>query len=353
MRNGEKESPWVGPAFQVGAVLLALALTALILVATKAPPFAAFANIAVGAFGSWQVFSDVLVSWIPLLLATSGLLITFGAGLWNIGIEGQIMLGGIFTTWVMRLLQSSSLPPTMIIVLSVLAGIAGGVLWALLAGVLKAFGGVNEIFGGLGLNFVATALNLWLIFGPWKRPGIASMSGTEPFKQSLWMQTINPQSRLSIAALLIAIIAIILVYFLIEGTYLGLRLKAVGRNSKAAFLLGVPTRRYLLLSFALCGVFAGLTGAIQVTAVYHRLIPSISSGYGYLGLMVAMLVNYRAALGAPVALFFAALNVGSIQLPIMLKLDSSLAGVIQGTLVLLVLMAQGVRKRFRKRRVQR
>jgi simple sugar transport system permease protein len=96
----------------------------------------------------------------------------------------------------------------------------------------------------------------------------------------------------------------------------------------------------------LCGVFAGLAGGVQVTAVYHRLIPSISSGYGYLGLMVAMLVSFRAALAAPVALFFAALNVGSIQLPIVLKLDSSLAGVLQGTLVLFVLLGQGVRQRF-------
>lgn len=350
MFDPKPDRPWSAPAFQAGAVVLALALTALILVATNAPPFAAFVNIALGAFGTWQVFSDVLVSWIPLLLATAGLLITFGAGLWNIGIEGQIMLGGIFTTWAMRLLESTQLHPALIIALSVAAGMAGGMLWALLAGVLKAFGGVNEIFGGLGLNFVATALNLWLIFGPWKRPGIASMSGTEPFRQALWMSTINAQSRLSPAALLLGIVSIVVVYFLVDGTYLGLRLKAVGRNPQAAFLLGVPTRRYLLLSFALCGVFAGLAGAVQVTAVYHRLIPSISSGYGYLGLMVAMLVNYRAALGAPVALFFAALNVGSIQLPIVLKLDSSLAGVIQGTLVLFVLMAQGVRTRYLKRR---
>lgn len=350
MSELKPDRPWSAPAFQVGAVLLALALTALILVATKAPPFAAFANIALGAFGSWQVFSNVLVSWIPLLLATSGLLVTFGAGLWNIGIEGQIMLGGIFTTWMMRSLASTPLHPALIITASILAGMAGGLLWALLAGVLKAFGGVNEIFGGLGLNFVATALDLWLIFGPWKRPGIASMSGTQPFRQSLWLPTITRQSQLSPVALMIGIVAIIVVYFLVEGTYLGLRLKAVGRNPRAAFLLGVPTRRYLLLSFAVCGLFAGLAGAVQVTAVYHRLIPSISSGYGYLGLMVAMLVNYRAALGAPVALFFAALNVGSIQLPIVLKLDSSLAGVIQGTLVLLVLMAQGVRTRYFKRR---
>ena len=120
----------------------------------------------------------------------------------------------------------------------------------------------------------------------------------------------------------------------------------VGKNRQAAYLLGVPTWQYMMISFAVCGIFAGLAGAVQVTSVYHRLIPSISSGYGFLGLMVAMLVNYQAAYAAPVAVFFAALNVGSIQLPIALKLDSSLSGVLQGTLVLFVLMAQGFRQRF-------
>jgi ABC-type uncharacterized transport system permease subunit len=302
-----------------------------------------------GAVGSWEVIANVLVSWVPLLLATSGLLLTFTVGLWNIGIEGQITLGAIFTTWVLRAMQSSGAHPGLIIALAFLAGMAGGALWAMLAGALKTFGGVNEIFGGLGLNFVAAALNLWLIFGPWKRPGVASMSGTVPFDRILWLPTLTEQSRLSPAALLIAILAIIIVYLLIQGTHFGLRLKAVGRNANAAYLLGVPTWQHMMASFALCGIFAGLAGAVQVTAVYHRLIPSISSGYGYLGLMVGMLVNFKAALAAPVALFFAALNVGSIQLPIMLRLDSSLAGVLQGTLVLLVLLAQGARQRLMKR----
>jgi len=332
--------------FQVGAVVLAILITALVLVASRTPPFAAFGNIIVGAVGSWDVAANVLVSWVPLLLVTAGLLVTFTGGLWNIGIEGQITLGAIFATWALRLLLSSGLNPALIIALSMVAGMAGGALWAMLAGALKTFGGVNEIFGGLGLNFVATALNLWLIFGPWKRPGVASMSGTVPFPTSLWLPTLSAQSRLSPSALVIALLAILVVYFLLQGTHFGLRLKAVGKNANAAYLLGVPTWQYMMLSFLLCGVFAGMAGAIQVTSVYHRLIPSISSGYGYLGLMVAMLVNFRAALAAPVALFFAALNVGSIQLPIVLKLDSSLAGVLQGTLVLFVLLGQGARQRF-------
>ena len=86
-----------------------------------------------------------------------------------------------------------------------------------------------------------------------------------------------------------------------------------------------------------------------MTAVYYRLIPSISSGYGYLGLMVAMLINYQAIWAIPVAFFFAALNIGSIQLPIVMKLDSSLSGVLQGVLVLFVLLTEGVRQKFVKK----
>lgn len=336
---------WMKLVFQFAAFLLAMLFVVLILWVAGAPPLKPLYQIVIGAVGSMNKISNVLVAWAPLMLAATGVLITFTAGLWNIGIEGQITLGAIFTTWALRLLMNSSLPPAVIIILSILAGMLGGALWAVLAGLLKTFGGVNEIFGGLGLNFVATALTLFLIFGPWKRPGTGSMSGTEPFDSSLWLPEV-PGLRLSIWSLLIAIVGIILVYYLLKGTYFGLKLKAIGSNIKASYRLGVPTWQYMLISFALCGVFAGLAGAVQVTAVYHRLIPSISSGYGFLGLLVAMLVSYQAAWVAPVALFFAALNIGSIQLPIVLKLDSSLSGVIQGTLVLFFLLMQGVQQRF-------
>ena len=114
-------------------MVVALLLTTVVLISTKAPPLEAFKNIALGAVGSWAVFSDVLVSWVPLLLVTPGLILTFTVGLWNIGIEGQIILGAIFTTWAMRILQSSGLPPALILTASMLAGMAGGALWAMLA----------------------------------------------------------------------------------------------------------------------------------------------------------------------------------------------------------------------------
>lgn len=334
--------------FQVLAIFLALTVTTIILAAAGANPWDAYKNIITGSVGSFAKFSDVLVAWIPLLITVAGLLVTFSAGLWNIGVEGQIIMGAIATTWIVRLLQDTTTSPALVISLAILAGMVGGALWAALAGALKTFGGVNEIFGGLGLNFVATASTIWLIFGPWKRPGVASIAGTENFRESVWLPTMT-DSRLSLWALGLAIVSIVIVYFLLQGTYIGLRLKAVGKNPKAAYLLGVPIWQYSMMAFVLCGAFAGLAGAMQALAVYHRLIGSISSGYGFLGLLVAMLVNYQVIWTAPVALFFAALNIGGIQLPIILKLDSSITGILQGTLVLFVLMVEGVRQRFMKR----
>ena len=185
-----KKHIWVNTAFQVGALVAAFLISTLLLVAVGAPPFKAYGAIIKGAAGSLNNLENLLISWTPLLLTTAGVLITFSAGLWNIGIEGQMTLGAIFTTGILRLFQDSSLHPGLIIALAIIAGIIGGALWAGLAGVLKTFGGVNEIFGGLGLNFVSTALTIYLVFGPWKRPGVGSMSGTQPFDQPYWLPTL-------------------------------------------------------------------------------------------------------------------------------------------------------------------
>ena len=120
---------WFGLGMQILAVVLALLFTSIILLMVKAQPFEAYKNIILGSVGSFKKFSDVLVAWIPLLLATSGLLITFSAGLWNIGIEGQITMGAIFTTWALRLLQDTTVPPTLILILAFLAGLLGKACW--------------------------------------------------------------------------------------------------------------------------------------------------------------------------------------------------------------------------------
>jgi general nucleoside transport system permease protein len=345
MQDNKSRSRWINIGVQFIGILAALVFTTIILLLTGAPPLQAFRQLIIGIFGSVNNISNVLVSWMPLLIVTAGLLVTFAAGLWNIGIEGQIIMGAIFTTGVLRFFEHSSVAGWIIIVLGILAGIFGGALWAFLVGLLKTFGGVNEIFGGLGFNFIANAMVLWLIYGPWRRPGVASLSGTEAFPSRLSLPTL-PNLLISPWSLILGALSIIIIYILLRGTYIGLRLKAIGKNIRAAYILGVPTWQHMLLAFIVCGLFAGLTGALQVTGVYHRLLPTISSGYGYLGLLVAMLINFQAIYVAPIALFYAALNIGSIQLPITLKLDSNLSGVIQGTLVLFVLLAEGFRQKF-------
>ena len=320
---------------------VAAALTVAVLVVAGAPPWGALEHLVLGALGSASKIAQVLTAWAPLALCASGLVYTFRAGLWNIGVEGQVMFGAIGAAWALRHGLGSPWPGGFV-ALSVVAGAGFGALWALLAGVLKTRGGVNEIFAGLGLNFVAQGITLWLIFGPWKRPGVASMSGTEPFPAELWLSTVS-WGRVSPVALGCAAGALALTALLVARTRLGLCLKAVGGNPSAAILFGLSPSRYVLLAMGFAGALAGLAGAIQVAAVYHRLIPSISSNYGYLSLLVAMLAAYRCGPIAPVAFFFAALNVGSVQLPLALRLDSSLSGVIQGALVLSALLVHGWR----------
>ena len=327
------------------AILGALIFVSIILWISGAEPGVTFQTIIRGAFGSSTKIANGFVVWAPLSLATGALIITFTAGLWNLGIEGQIMLGAIFTTWVIRGLQDASISPELIIIISCLMGILGGAIWASLTGILRLYGGVNEIFAGVGLNFVATALSLWLIFGPWKRPGVGSMSGTEPFDESLWLAQI-PGYRLSIWSIVLVVVVFVGLFILLKKTRFGIQIKAIGKNLEAASLMGIQTKKVMMIAMLLCGGIAGLAGALQVVGVYHRLIPSISSGYGFLAMLVAMLANSNFILSLLVAYLFSILNIGGIQLPIHLHLDSTLSGVLQTALVLFFLIANGVKKRF-------
>ncbi len=316
--------------------------TALILQIAGASPLDACYHIFKGSLGSWTKFAHVTAAWIPLTLCSCGLLYTFRIALWNIGVEGQMMMGAIFATAMLRIGVGSNIPG-LFLGLSCAAGMIGGSLWAMLAGVLKTKGGVNEIFAGLGLNFVAQGMILWLIFGPWKRPGIASMSGTELFPAELWLPSFSGL-RISPVGTGLTLAVIFVTALMLHHTRIGLNLKAVGANPHAAYLFGLRPGRYMLFAMMCAGGTAGLAGTVQVTDVYHRLLPSISSNYGYLALLVVMLSNYRISAVPAVAFFFACLNVGSIQLPMVLCLDSSLSGVIQGTLVLATLGVQAWRK---------
>ncbi|WP_319468550.1 ABC transporter permease [uncultured Pseudodesulfovibrio sp.] len=325
---------WLG-----AAVGLALILTVLVTLPAGAPPFETLYVLFKGGLGSMSKIGRVLSVWVPLTLCSVGLLVPFTARLWNIGVEGQVIMGAIFATAALRPFDEGGM---LQIALAIAAAMLGGALWALLSGLLRVFGRVHEIFSGLGLNFVALGVTLWLIFGPWKRPGVASMSGTEPIDISMWLPRLGNLS-VSWVGLALAFAALIVIYILMHRTEWGLKLRAVGENPKAATLFSLGPRRRLLQAFMICGALAGLAGATQVLGVYHRLLPAISSSYGYTALLVGMMASFRLPLVPFICLFFAVLNVGSIQLPLQMGLDSSLSGVIQGVMVLSVFIVQGLR----------
>jgi len=325
------------------AVAAALAVTLGILLAAGAPPLRTLGVMAAASLGSATALLRTLSALTPLLLCGAAVTITFTANLWNIGIEGQIILGAVCCEgWLRTWDPAGPLPPALSLALALAAAMVGGAAWAAFSGVLRTHGRVHEIFSGLGLNFVALGINLWLILGPWKRPGIASLSGTAPLPEALRLPALGGQP-MSLVGLGLAIAAYAGVFWLLRRSVFGLTLAAVRQNPQAAALLGLAPKRRVLTAMALCGALAGLTGGLLVTGLYHRLIPSISGKYGYTAMLAALMASLRLPVLPLACLFFAALTVGSIQLPLELSLDSSLAGVIQGVLVLTLFAAQRFR----------
>jgi simple sugar transport system permease protein len=324
-------------------IVIAFAVVSLLLLAAGAPPLTALGLIAEGAFGDTTRLADTLVAWVPLGIAAAGLVLTFRAGLWNIGVEGQMIAGAITASAVAR---SAAGGPGLVIPLLLLAGVGGGALWGWLAGILRVRGRVNEIFGGIGLGFVAQSLATYLVIGPWKRPGVASTSGTEPFREETWLPTIG-STRLSWIGLGLLALSLIGVGLMLGRSRFGLRLRAVGSNPVSARQLGVPAEGTLLRAFLLGGGLAGLAGAVLVAGLQHKLVPAIAGGRGFLAVLVVLLAGRVVGWVPPIALFFAAISVGSSQLQLRLDLDSSLGAVIQGVLVLAAVLFAGWQSRRR------
>ncbi len=319
------------------SVAMALGVVLVLLVLVDAPPGDALWQLWNGSLGRADKIPDTLIAWVPLVLASAGLLVTFQAGMWNIGVEGQIIIGAIGSAWIVRELSGPSL---VVIPLAFVGGALFGISWTLIPGWLRTRFDVHEIFSGVALFFVAGSIAVFLIIGPWSREGIASTSGTDLFDDRYWLPTLGANDY-SWLAILLAIVAVVMVWLIMRGTRYGLRLKAVGRNSYSAYLMGIPTNGYMLSAFAVCGALAGIAGTVQSLGFHHKLVPSISGGYGFLGILVVLLAGFRAVWIAPIALFFSAVLVGSTQLSLRLGIDSSLAGVIQGLLVLSILLAGG------------
>ncbi|MCB2180078.1 ABC transporter permease [bacterium] len=321
-------------AWVVIPIIGSLLFIVLLLIIFEADPVEAFSALWTGAFGTQDKFLSTTAFWVPLLLASIGLLITFAAGLWNIGIEGQIVVGAIAASGVALHVNASR--PVMLI-LEILAAMMAGAFWASISAVLKTRGKVNEIFSGLALTNLAIILTNYLISGPWQPPEGGTFRGTEPFTpEALFPLFAN--SRFSPLSLVLAGIALGLVAYVLKNTFWGLKLKALGKNPYSAFLLGVSSEKETILAMAFCGALAGLGGAIRVLSWFNSLRQSISGGIGYLALLVVMLAAYRVVLVPFIAYFFSSVLTGSISLQLKTQLHSSLGGILTGVMVLFVLL---------------
>jgi ABC-type uncharacterized transport system permease subunit len=335
-------------SFTILPIIVSLMIAAALVLSVGRDPAAVLTNLWEGAFRNSRSFAGVLNFWIPLTLVAMGLVVTFRAGLWNIGVEGQILVGALFASWGALTIQLPEHLSPLLIVIEIGLAILGGMLWAGIAGVLKVRLGVSEIFGGMALNSIASVWAIYLVAGPW-RPESGSAQTTGPFVRHALLPNISEDWPVSLLALLLVGLAIMLVPFVLHRTRWGLQLKATGKNSRSALLLGVPTNRTAMSAFLVCGALAGAAGAFRVLFTYGSFRPLVAGGIGFLGLLVVMLASMRALWIPLITFIFASILAGSTRLRVAMQLDASLAGVLQGTLVLMFLLFSGLRQRFEAR----
>lgn len=325
---------WLMRLWPLVPIVAALIFTSILLLLYNTSPAVAYRAMWDGAFGNQDKFLSVMAFWIPLLLASAGLVVTFTAGPWNIGVEGQIILGAIGASWVALNIDG---PAWMLIPLEIVAAMLCGALWAAIAAVLKTRGKVNEIFGGLALNNLAIILTNYLVSGPWQPPEGGSFRGTVPFQEAALLPRLF-ESRFSPLSLILAAAAIAGVFVILRGTTWGLKLKALGKNPYSAYLLGVSSERETVMAMMFCGALAGLGGAVRVLSWFDSLRQSISGGIGFLALLIVMLAGYRILWVPLIAFFFSAVLNGSITLQLKTQLHSALGGILTGVMVLFVLL---------------
>lgn len=332
--------------FTIIPIVISLLIAALLVAAVGKDPIEVVETLWQGAFSDSRKVGGVFNFWIPLTLVSIGLVVTFRAGLWNIGVEGQMMMGALFASWGAQFILLDESLSSVLIVIEILLAALGGALWAFLVGFLKIRLGVNEIFGGVALNALVNVISIYLISGPWQPSIGGSAQGTEPFPTAALLPEYSRDFPVNIFMIGLVIVLFIVVFAMLNATRWGLNLKAVGKNMRSALLLGVPTERTSMSAFLVCGALAGVAGSYRVLFTFDNLRPLSSGGIGFLGLLVVLLLSVR-LLWVPLITFaFAAILTGSTRLQISLKLDSSLAGVLQGLLVLLVILFQGVQEVF-------
>lgn len=331
-------------------IVLAVLVTALLILAAGGSPQVAVSAMIQGSFGSSDRILTTLATWVPLLLCSTGLLITFTTGLWNIGVEGQMIMGAVGAAWVSLTFAypNPNIPNWIILIGELLAAMVMGALWAALNAVLKTRGGVHEIFGGVALNSLAGIFLNYMISGPWEPPRGGTFTSTVPFTPNALLPLLGT-SPFSPISLIFALLALAAVTFTLRRTYWGLRLKALGRNLRSAFIMGISSEREAILGMMICGALAGVAGMVRTVSWFDSLRQNISGGIGFLAVLIVLLAGSRPVWTFVIALLFSGLLSGGTIVQLRTQLHSDLSGVLQGLLVLFVLLFGDLGRIFRKR----
>jgi simple sugar transport system permease protein len=323
--------------------MLAAIVSSIILLALGQNPLHIASVMLHGSIGSMRSFSNTLEEATPLIFTGLCVAIAMHCGLFNIGGEGQLVLGAFAAAWVG--VRVAGLSPLAHVTLCIaVAGLAGAA-WALVAGVLKARFGAHEVINTIMLNYVAFIVTNYLVSMPYfKKPG--QIPQTEDVLASALlprMTFIYKYTRLNLG-FIVAILAVILIYILLERTKLGYEIKAVGLNPVASRASGISVMRNIIIAMAISGFLGGLAGAERVLGVHKHFISPFPFGYGFAGIAVALLGRNKPLGVLIAAIFFGALASGGAQVDMETTVPRELVTVIQAIVIIFVACEYLVRK---------
>jgi ABC-type uncharacterized transport system permease subunit len=337
---------WLGIALPLLAILATLALCSMLIVLAGANVFDAYGALFAGALGSRFNLVETVVKAAPLVLTGLAVAVAFRAKFWNIGAEGQLLAGAMAAAFVGA---REGLPAWSLVPAMVLAGALAGAAAAALPAALRVRLKVDEVVATLMLNFVIFYAMMALLDGPWKDP-LSGYPDSPDIRIDAEYPVLLGATRLHLGVLL-AGLAAIAIWLLIRWTTLGFQIRAVGANPRAAAHGGIAVGRVMLLAAAISGALAGLAGVGEVAGLHYQVMASLSPGYGYTGIVVAMLAALNPLGVVPSALFFAAVATGAESMSRQTGVPVFLGDVIQGVSLICMLTAllfTGYRLRARR-----
>lgn len=314
------------------AIVMSLCAGALIMAAVGVSPLEAYGLIWSGAAGSMNSIKETLVKSTPLLFAGLSYSFAYRSGLFNIGAEGQIYAGAL-TGAMAALLLPAGMPLLFHLPLCLLFGVMGGGIWGGIAGLLKVRRGSSEIINTIMLNYVAIYLVSYMVTGPLKDPG-TSLPQSSALPDGAILPTLFG-SRLHYG-FFVALLAAMLIYWLLHKTTWGYEIRSAGLNSQAAGVMGMPVKRNMVMVMLVSGGLAGLGGYVELAGVTHRLMQNFSPGYGYEGIAVALLGNTHPLGNVVSALLFGGMKSGANSMQRVTGASTSLILVIQALMIIIV-----------------